>query len=95
MMKILWITNIPLPESTALLTGKGDLKASGGWLLGAASALVENKDIDLYVASLSHAVSEVTVLKGSKITHYLLPIGKGNLEYNKTYESYWKQINKK
>lgn len=94
-MKILWITNIPLPESTALLTGKGDLKASGGWLLGAANALVENKDIDLYVASLSHAVSEVTVLKGRKITHYLLPIGKGNLKYNKTYESYWKQINKK
>lgn len=45
-MKILWITNIPLPEATAILTGLKDLKATGGWLIGAANALLENKDIE-------------------------------------------------
>lgn len=91
-MKILWITNIPLPESTAMLNGVKDLKASGGWLIGAAQALASNIDIDLYVASVSNVVSELTVLKGTSMTHFLLPIGKGNLKYNKEYESYWKQI---
>lgn len=93
MMKILWIINIPLPEAIAILTGLGDLKASGGWLIGAAQALAEKNDVDLYVASVSNAVSEVTELKGKNMTHILLPIGKGNLKYNKTYESYWKGIN--
>lgn len=91
-MKILWITNIPLPEATAMLTGARDLKASGGWLIGAAQALTKNGDIDLYVASVSGIVTELTVLKGETVTHYLLPLGKGNLRYNKDYESYWSQI---
>lgn len=93
-MKILWITNIPLPEATAMLTGVKDLKASGGWLIGAAQALASNREIDLYVASVSSAVSELTMLKGLSMTHYLLPIGEGNLKYNKGYELYWKRIYK-
>lgn len=36
-MKILWITNILLPEANQLLTGMGELRASGGWLVGAAN----------------------------------------------------------
>lgn len=92
-MKILWITNIPLPEATAILTGQKDLKATGGWLIGAANALLENNDIELFVASVSNAVSDLTILKGNSITHYFLPIGKGNQRYNKRYELYWKQIN--
>lgn len=45
------------------------------------------------MASVSNAVSDLTILKGDSITHYLLPIGKGNRIYNKRYESYWKQVN--
>ena len=44
-MNVLWITNITFPEAQALLTGKGSLTASGGWLLGAAGALVDQPDV--------------------------------------------------
>ena len=37
-MKILWITNILFPEAEQLLNGAGELKATGGWMLGAANA---------------------------------------------------------
>lgn len=40
-MKILWITNILFPEARVLLTGRGELKSSGGWMLGAAEALLK------------------------------------------------------
>ena len=45
-MKVLWITNILLPEATEML-GKGKtLKGSGGWLIGAATALLQTNEVD-------------------------------------------------
>ena len=51
-MKVLWITNILFPEAEHLLTGSGELKSSGGWMLGAANALLNNKEVRLCVASV-------------------------------------------
>lgn len=92
-MNVLWITNILFPEADQLLTGSGELRATGGWMLGAANALLTNDDIHLSVASVSAKVLDLTILKGEKIDYYVLPLGKGNEKYNSDYEQYWKEVN--
>lgn len=93
-MNILWITNIVLPEAIQLLKGQGDLKSTGGWMVGAANALTENGDVVLAVAAPSKLVSKLERIQGKKIFYYLIPYGKGNVKYNKEYEYYWKEIEK-
>lgn len=91
-MKVLWITNILFPEAERLLSGNGELKASGGWMLGAAEALLLNSDIKLTVATVSTKVKSLTKLEGSKMTYYILPMGHGNQRINHEYEPLWKQV---
>lgn len=93
-MKILWITNTLFPEVVKELTGKGELRGSGGWMLASANALTEHNDVALYVATVFPLVKELKVFKGEHITYYILPYGKGNIKYNREYESYWIQIKK-
>lgn len=91
-MTILWITNNILPEAESIISkGQVELKSSGGWLIGAATALIQ-RGIELHVASVSNLVSELKIVKGENIYHYLIPKGKGNLKYNKDYEQYWMKI---
>lgn len=92
-MKVLWITNILLPEAEQLLTGSGELKASGGWMLGAANALLHNKEVKLTVASVSTKVHKLTKLEGHDILYYILPMGRGNMDFNMDYCKFWKQVN--
>lgn len=91
-MNILWITNILLPEATGLITGQNELKSSGGWLVGAALGLLEQPDIHLSIATVSKLVTKLKILKGEKITYYVLPYGKGNMRYNKSYEPFWREV---
>ena len=92
-MKVLWITNILFPEVASKIIGSDELKSSGGWMLGAADALLEISQIELYVAAVSPLVSELTVIEGEKIKYYVIPLGKGNLKENPEYKSYCKRIN--
>lgn len=92
-MKVLWITNILFPEAEQLLTGSGELKASGGWMLGAANALLRNKKVKLTVASVSTKVHKLTKLEGHDILYYILPMGRGNMYFNMDYCKYWQQVN--
>ena len=92
-MKILWITNILFPEAEQLLNGAGELKATGGWMLGAANALLQNKEVKLTVASVSTKVHKLTKLEGHDILYYILPMGKGNINFNMEYCKYWQQVN--
>ena len=92
-MKVLWITNILFPEAEHLLSGSEELKSSGGWMLGAANALLNNKEVRLYVASVSGKVNTLTKLESQHITYYILPLGKGNQHINLNYCPYWQQIN--
>lgn len=92
-MKILWITNILFPEAEQLLNGAGELKATGGWMLGAANALLQNKEVKLTVASVSTKVHKLTKLEGHDILYYILPMGKGNMNFNMEYCKYWLQVN--
>ena len=92
-MKILWITNILFPEAERHITGSGEFRDSGGWMLGAANALIAISEIRLFVACVSTKVTELMQLKGERITYFVIPYGNGNLKYNPGYCSYWKQIN--
>lgn len=92
-MKVLWITNILFPEAASFLLNSGELKSSGGWLLGAAKGLLEHGNIDLYVATVSSQVTTLTKLQGKDITYFVIPLGKGNLRENKEYNTYWQKIN--
>ena len=69
-MRILWIVNFTFPEAQVLLSGKGSHKTSGGWLLGAANALVQLHDVELSIASLSTKVDKITKLVGERITYF-------------------------
>jgi len=91
-MNVLWITNILFPEAEQLLTGNGELKASGGWMIGAANALLLNPEIQLIVATVSAKVKKLIKLEGDRITYYVLPMGRGNQCVNSEYEPLWKQV---
>lgn len=89
-MKILWITNMVLPDAAEYLgipVGK-----SGTWMIDISRKLAENNEIDLAVACV-HG-KEFKKFEYKNITWYLLP-GKGRnmLNYTKSYESIWKKIN--
>lgn len=91
-MKILWITNITFPEALCLLKGKGNLKGTGGWLIGSAKQLSHQPGVKLIVASISPEVNSLTRIEGDQIVYYLLPYGKGNKKLNSEYDTYWKEI---
>ena len=55
-MNILWITNILLPETTALLTGNSVHKGSGGWLVSSSQALIDSGEVKLSLVSVSPKV---------------------------------------
>lgn len=93
-MKILWITNILFPEAKNALQNVSDLKSSGGWMLASAEALLHMGDVELHVATTSELVDKLHIHKGKQITYYTIPLGAGNLSYNKDYEKHWKEINK-
>lgn len=91
-MKVLWITNIIFPEANALLTGHGEHKSSGGWMLASANALTKLKEYNLIVACVSNSVKELKIFHGKNIKYYILPYGKGNKKYNSDYEHFWTKI---
>ena len=91
-MKILWITNILFPEAQELLLGKGNLKASGGWMLGAAEALLKHEEVDLYVSCPTSLVKDLQYLEGKEIKYYVFPLGRGNTRRNREYQNYWRII---
>lgn len=72
-MKVLWIVNILFPEAAQLLNGTDDFKRSGGWMLAAAEAVVQNDTVELSVLSVSDKVKEFTELHGRQIKYYIIP----------------------
>ena len=81
-MKVIWITNILFPESLELLGKSTKFQSSGGWLLGMSEQLSTEYNIELTVTTVSDLVSDLTFLQGKKINYVLIPIGKGNINYN-------------
>lgn len=94
-MKILWITNMLFPEPQKFLTGSEVIKGGGGWMTSAADVLSKTEGVQLYVATVSPLVNELTTFQGNTIKYYILPYGKGNNEYNPEYEPFFKMIQEK
>lgn len=70
-MKILWLTNVPLPEASVLMSETPS--AFGGWLVGASNGILQEEDIQLFVAFIKSGITEVTKLEGERITYYPVP----------------------
>lgn len=82
-MKVLWIANILFPEAQAILSGNGELKSSGGWMVAAAEELVKQQNVCLAIATVTPCVSEFRCLKGKKIVYYLIPVQKSVKQYER------------
>lgn len=70
-MKIMWLTNIALPEASLLMNEKPT--PYGGWFVSMSTVLAEQNKIELLVAFPKNGLRNVLVLKGYKITYYAFP----------------------
>ncbi|MBU5216406.1 glycosyltransferase family 4 protein [Bacillus albus] len=70
-MKILWLTNIPLPEVSLLLNE--EVLPFGGWLINASTTLSSTDGVSLSVASPNNRINDVKLLCGNKIEYYIFP----------------------
>jgi glycosyltransferase involved in cell wall biosynthesis len=78
-VKVLWLTNIPLPEACQLMSEKPT--PFGGWLVNASKDLAIQENIQLSLAFPRPQSSDVVKLKGEKINYYSFPIVKVGEEY--------------
>lgn len=91
-MKVLWITNVLLPEAEVLLPGHKKTAGSGGWLSSSANAIKDS--VQLFVATPTNRVDKLTRVEAGGVVYFAFPIGQGNVSYNQSYESVWLEINK-
>lgn len=91
-MKVLWFTNILFPEASALLSGEGELKSSGGWMVAAATELVKVPNLELCIAMASSKVRKLTLLKGERIQYFVMPQQKNSAVYRNDYEPFCREI---
>lgn len=88
-MKILWITNLLIPEAYHHLTGK-ERKGSGGWLEASSKELASTGGIFLYVASASPLVKELVSFQCSEINYAVFPLKQ--IDSAKPYETFMRQL---
>lgn len=70
-MKIVWITNVILPEASQILNEQ--ISPFGGWLFNSSNLLSSIPEIDLTVLSPSYTVTEPVFLEGKLIKYYVFP----------------------
>ena len=70
-MKILWLTNISLPEASLLMNENPS--PFGGWLINASKDLSEKIDGELSISFPKNSVNEIQKFKGKKINYFALP----------------------
>lgn len=89
-MKILWIVNMVLPGAAEYL--EIQVGTSGTWMIDISEKLAKSTDVDLAVACVYG--NEFKKFENKNITWYLLPgTGRNMMNYTKSYESIWKNIN--
>ena len=67
-MKVLWVTNVPLPEASSLMDR--ETSVFGGWLAGASTALANTEGISLSVGFPDRRWNGTTPLRGAQIAFY-------------------------
>jgi glycosyltransferase involved in cell wall biosynthesis len=75
-MRILWLTNVPLPEASLLMGEKPT--PFGGWLINASVDLATRDEIELYIAFPKTGIESYEMLKGDKVIYFAFKSVKGN-----------------
>lgn len=88
--KILWITNILLPEICERIGLPKPIV--GGWMFSLSQYIARQEDTPLAIASVYNG-SEFKEIIINNITYFLLPSNKSNAEYDESLEPFWKKIN--
>ena len=87
-MKIIWITNNPLPFVLNAINRPG--YNTGGWMIALYQAL-ETYDLEICCIAPERNVKKLTKIQIGKGIHYLFPFSKNY--NNSTYKKYWLEIN--
>lgn len=90
-MKVLWITNVLLPEVKCKLGAVVEHKGTGSWVLALADALQLNNDVKLYIAVITTLVKKITEIQGERISYYAIP-AKGDNSYHSFYEDAYREV---
>lgn len=94
-MKILWLTNIPLPEVSLLM--KEPSIPFGGWLVNASADLSEVKDLYLSILFPKANINNIEYFKGKEIKYFAFPNINLNdkflIERNIYFEKVLKEVN--
>lgn len=79
-MKVLWITNIPLPPICNEIGM--EISAFGGWMYSSLKRLANNDEIKCGVATIYDGM-QLIIKDIDNFRYYLLPLrGKSQLKYN-------------
>lgn len=90
-MKILWITNIPLPPICQKMDW--DIPTGGGWLYSSLNKLLEEKTGDTFAIATVYSGEEFIADVIDGVKYFLLPSRGFNISnYNKQLEKYWIRI---
>lgn len=76
-MRILWLTNIAIPEANMLM--KKTPSPFGGWFASAAESLSNCEKVNLAVAFPDNKATSIIELKGKKIEYHAFPVLKNDL----------------
>lgn len=92
-MKVLWITNDPLPEALGIYLGNmAESCGTGSWVVALSGLLSKSADVEMYVASPCHMVKTVQRLEGESICHFLVPVSASESEWRSVYEAVGPQV---
>lgn len=89
-MKILWLTNIPLPEANLLMNEKP--LPFGGWLTNTSKYLSEQENCELAVAFPKNNIENNQTLHGERIKYYAFPKIKSKVRASIDNNRYLKDI---
>lgn len=88
-MKILWITNIPFPETSRILGKK--VVVGGGWMRSLAAELSQKPGINLYIATTYEGQSLFRHQENS-MYFFLLPQSRKQYKYDRSLEPHWNKL---
>jgi len=93
-MKILWLTNVPLPEASVLM--KETPCPFGGWLINASEYLAKQPGIEISIAFPKKGIKKYIKLIGAKINYYAFEPVKDNdknlIENNQVFKNMLNEI---
>ncbi|MCE3202839.1 glycosyltransferase family 4 protein [Paenibacillus sonchi] len=77
-MKVLWLTNIPLPEASVLMNIEP--LPFGGWLVNMSKYLANSENIKLSISFPYSSFTAIDILHGEKINYYPFPQKENEVE---------------